>query len=277
MSIAERVSGLPALSPSVMKILDLSNDVKSSPRDLMDIIKLDPVLTGKILNLVNSSYFSMSQRISSLNRALILLGFNTIKNIALSSALVEATGLHRKSPECADLWQHLLGVGVTCKLLASKAGQPRNFLEEFFIAGLLHDIGDFMLLSQEHEKTTELLKKSKDEHFDFVRSCQDHFMCNGPSIGTLIITHWRLPDSFKDIALHRIKNGPGAPFMVNAVHIADSLIRSLGHGLVTDLQKTEITDLDLGLLNVSRDDFEDIKLQIPSAIENAQVFLKEFT
>ena len=275
MSIAERVSSLPALSPSVMKILDLSNDVTASPKDLMNIIKLDPVLTGKILNLVNSTYFSMPQRISSLNRALILLGFNTIKNIALSSALVEATGLQRKSPEYDALWQHLLGVGVTSKLIAIKAQQPRNLLEEYFIAGLLHDIGDFMLLSLEYKKTVTLLKESQNEDFDFIRVCQDNFMFNGPGIGALIISHWRLPDSFKDIALHRERFGENSSFVVNAVHIADKLIRSLGIGLVTDLKGIEISENDLKLIDLSADDLSEIKTQIPEALEKAQVFLKD--
>lgn len=276
MSIAERVSSLPALSPSVMKILDLSNDVTASPKDLMNIIKLDPVLTGKILNLVNSTYFSMPQKISSLNRALILLGFNTIKNIALSSALVEATGLQRKSPEYDALWQHLLGVGVTCKLIAVKGNQPRNLLEEFFIAGLLHDIGDFMLLSSEYAKTVELLKHREEEGFDFVKSCQEKFMFNGPGIGSLIISHWRLPDSFKNIALHRSSSGKkDTPFIVGAVHMADKLIRLKGIGLVTDLQDIVVKEDELSLLGISESDLEDIKNQIPDALEKAQVFLKE--
>jgi HD-like signal output (HDOD) protein len=274
--MAERISDLPALSPSVMKILDLSNDVTASPKDLMNIIKLDPMLTGKILTLVNSSYFSMPQKISSLNRALILLGFNTIKNIALSSALVETTGLQRKSPEFDALWQHLLAVGVTGKLIASKAQQPRNLLEEYFIAGLVHDIGDFLLLSLEYQTTTNILKNNQIEGFDFAKECQSKFLYNGPSIGALVISHWRLPDSLKNITQHRSwAKKENAPFIINAINIADKLVRSMGLGLVTDMKNTEVSENDLERLNLSIDDLNEVKVQIPESLEKAQVFLKE--
>lgn len=132
-----------------------------------------------------------------------------------------------------------------------------------------------MLLSLEYKKTVTLLKESQNEDFDFIRVCQDNFMFNGPGIGALIISHWRLPDSFKDIALHRERFGENSSFVVNAVHIADKLIRSLGIGLVTDLKGIEISENDLKLIDLSADDLSEIKTQIPEALEKAQVFLKD--
>lgn len=269
--IESALADLPPLSPAVLKIVELSNDLSASPRDLMNTIKLDPSLTVKILNLVNSAYFSMPQKITSLNRALILLGFNTIKNIALSSAIVEATG--NKSKAVEPIWRHLLGVGVTAKQIALERGQPRQVLEEFFIAGLLHDIGDMMLMQFVPEAFEKAQQKSKDDDVSFEQACRECMGIDGPGLGAKVIEHWKLPEVFLKIVNHRQNCSDEDPEVVHAVYLADKLVRSKKIGFVADEKDLEINSGDLSHNEIESSQIERIVEDIPDLIESAEVII----
>jgi len=269
--IEEGLAHLPPLSPAVMKIVELSNDLSASPRDLMNTIKLDPSLTVKILNLVNSAYFSMPQKITSLNRALILLGFNTIKNIALSSAFVEATGNSNSKVE--PIWRHLLAVGVTSKLIAQQGGQPRQVLEEYFISGLLHDIGELMLMNFVPDAFELALSESSEKNISFEEACKNIMSIDGAELGVKVIDHWKLPDVFKSIVTHRMSCGEDAPHVVNAVHLADKVIRNSEIGFVADLKDLDISENDLNYNSISLEDLKKVEEDILDRIENAEVII----
>ena len=82
------IEKMPALSPVINKINEVANDKGASAQDLTDVIQLDPVLTAKVIRMVNSAYFGLSQQIKSLKQAVVMLGINTIKNVALSSSFL---------------------------------------------------------------------------------------------------------------------------------------------------------------------------------------------
>ena len=86
--LATAVDGMPAFPKSVQKILELTRDVNSTPNDLVQVIDKDPVVTVKVLRVVNSAYYSLPKQITSINHAVVYLGFNTIKNLALSIAAI---------------------------------------------------------------------------------------------------------------------------------------------------------------------------------------------
>ena len=86
--LIEKMENLPPLSPTFSKIMKLVQDANASARDLTKVISVDPVLSANVIKLVNSAYFKPTERISSIVRAIIMLGIVTIKNLALSTALV---------------------------------------------------------------------------------------------------------------------------------------------------------------------------------------------
>src|SRR6056297_4138809 len=86
--VALYIQRMPSLPTSVAKVMELSNDPNVSPADLNQVISLDPVLMGKVMKLINSAYYGLQQRITSLVRAIIMLGINTVKNLALSTAIL---------------------------------------------------------------------------------------------------------------------------------------------------------------------------------------------
>jgi len=137
------VDKMPSLSTTVGKVLEICSRPDTAPNDLNKVISLDPVLTGQVLKLINSAYYSLMKKVTSLTRAIIMLGLNTVKNLALSTAIIRCVGQAEKSKALPikEFWTHSIGVGVMAKLLAAARGLPLAEREEYFVAGLLHDLG----------------------------------------------------------------------------------------------------------------------------------------
>jgi HD-like signal output (HDOD) protein len=126
----------------------ICNDPASSPADLARVVTLDPVLTARVLHLVNSAYFGLPNPIASITRAVIMLGANTIKNLVLTTSVMERFQA-AQAPEggiCPnDFWSHSLKTALVCKFIAKSAGWAVDQREDLFVSGLLHDIGKLAL------------------------------------------------------------------------------------------------------------------------------------
>ena len=142
------VDEMPSFSPATAKIIQLANTMNAPANEIVAAIRLDPVLTGRVLQLVNSAYFSLAQKVTSLNRALVYLGINTIKNLALSTAVMQAFDTKNKAlaEEIKPIWKNSLATAVCTKNIAKLAQVPQTQIEEYFIAGLLHKIGRIILV-----------------------------------------------------------------------------------------------------------------------------------
>ncbi|MBC7348287.1 MAG: HDOD domain-containing protein, partial [Clostridia bacterium] len=118
----------------------LTEDPDSTAADLNGVIGQDQALTAKILRLANSAYYGFPRRIGTITEAVILLGFNTIRNLVLTASVSQV--LQREAPGYGlakgELWRHALTSAMAARLLARKVRY--RGAEEAFVAGLLHDI-----------------------------------------------------------------------------------------------------------------------------------------
>ena len=108
---------MPSFSTTVSKVMEVCNSPDSSPNDLNRVISLDPVLTGKVLQLIHSAYYAMVNQTISLTRAIVMLGLNTVKNLALSTSAMECMGGEKsfRAFSMNSFWTHSICVGVTAK------------------------------------------------------------------------------------------------------------------------------------------------------------------
>jgi HD-like signal output (HDOD) protein len=133
--LAAAVDGMPAFPKSVQAILDLTRDVNCTPRELVHVIDKDPVLTVKILKVVNSAYYSLPKQITSINHAVVFLGFNTIKNLTLGIAAIGM--LPRSNAAGFDVQQYLLHSLATASIAKELCGKVDGADPmDCFIAGL---------------------------------------------------------------------------------------------------------------------------------------------
>jgi HD-like signal output (HDOD) protein len=272
------IRAMPSLPTSVVKVIELCNDPRSSPADLNYVISLDPVLTGRVLKLINSAYYGQDQRVTSLVRAIIMLGLNTVKNLALSTAVVENLG-KRAGPRGVDMeafWRHSLGVGVAARILAKKRQVDPERLEEYFTAGLLHDIGKIPLNSVHPRAYATALRSGKLRHIPLIRAEDSLLGINHCVCGGLIVEAWKLRGPVGDaIMYHHDSPGYQGPHqeILHHVALANYLVQRMDIGFAGD-SYPEIDPAVWDALDLQPDIEATLAPEVNEAIERAQIFLK---
>lgn len=262
---------------TVAKVMHLSNDMRASPKDLIHAISLDPVLTAEVLRLINSAYFGMKQTVVSLNRAVILLGVNTIKNVAIGSAVIGAMKMRNFKYFTSDeFWEHSLGVATGSKILAARLGVPAQDRDEYFIAGLLHDIGKVIFVQHAAE---EFARLSDPGHRPGVAKSKVEEEIMGVShaeLGMLIAKKWELPPQLLDtIHGHHAPSFGGANDQVKAaVHLADWYCNRVEIGIKRRGEMEMLSPEVWDILKIPEDGAGDVFKDLGKMVEDAKVFLK---
>jgi len=188
------ISDLPHISNSASKVLELSKNKNAKMIEYHNIIKRDPVLTGKVLKLVNSAYYSLPKSIVSLVKALTMLGTNTVKNLVLSSVVIDTVFNnlkdHKKNSEL--FLKHSVCVGTFAKTFFLNKEPESENSEEYFIAGLLHDIGKFPIFSVLDDEYSKCYDKSLLENIPMIEMETKEFGFNHSDIGEKMLNMWKL-------------------------------------------------------------------------------------
>jgi putative nucleotidyltransferase with HDIG domain len=194
------VDKMPSLSTTVGKVLEICSRPDTAPNDLNKVISLDPVLTGQVLKLINSAYYSLMNKVTSLTRAIIMLGLNTVKNLALSTAIIRCVGQAKKSKALPikDFWAHSIGVGVMAKLLAAERGLPLAEREEYFVAGLLHDLGKIPF----GDEYTEVLTQVTRDQEPLIAQEKKLLEIDHQEVGEMIASKWKLNAAITNVICH---------------------------------------------------------------------------
>ncbi len=273
------INKMPSLPITVSKILQICNDPKTSPADLNQVISLDPVLMGRVMKLINSAYYSLNNQITSLVRAIIMLGINTVKNLALSTAVLGNLG--KKSNFQAlnidGFWRHSLCVGVTAKLIAQRRKRDTKSLEEYFVAGLLHDIGKIPLNNKLPTEYVEGLALTDREHMPLYLAEERTMEVNHCEVGRLIIKSWNLGPQMGDTIFfhHFLDSYPGThrDYLLT-VAAANYFANANSIGFSGDRYPEKLPDFVFAELGISWDDLEAIEDLVMKEIEKAKIFLQ---
>lgn len=278
-TITASIGKMPSLPTTVAKILQVCSNPKALPADLNQVISLDPVLMGKVLRLINSAYYSMPNQVTSLVRAVIMLGINTVKNLALSTAVLGNLG---KGPagnvlNLEGFWRHSICVGVTAKQIAKKRGVDVKLQEEYFAAGLLHDLGKIPLNNFLPDVYIQALEFADRDHRPLY-SAETHILgMNHGEVGKLVADAWKLDASILDTISHHhalgAYNGPHRD-VVFAVAAANSFANTMEIGYSGDRHPEAIPKSVFDHLGLDWDYLEQIEDTISAEIEKAQVFLQ---
>ena len=228
------IDDLPTLPRTVLKITELINNPNSSAKDLAGIITDDQVLTARLLKLVNSSFYGFPQRISTVTNAIVLLGFDAIRSLLLTTSVFDlfAGGNKKLKQDQEKFWDHSLGCAVGAKVVGNYLRHDK--IEELFVSGLLHDIGKIVEMQYLPEKFAKVAATIKKDNILMITAEEEVLGYNHTEIGKLLAEKWNLPVKLEQVIAHHHEPAAAGSFVLEAsiVHLADILCRALnmGHG-----------------------------------------------
>jgi putative nucleotidyltransferase with HDIG domain len=274
--VVEAVELVPAFPESVRRILELSGDTGCSQKDIVEVIKKDPVFTLKILRLVNSPYFGLSREITSINHAGVYLGQNTLKNVSLCLAAVGA--VPRAASDRLDMgafWLHSLAVAACASMLGRKLGVSRDDVANYFAAGLLHDIGKVILALYMPEQFEAATRTAAERGASLDRCERDVIGVDHAEAGALLAEKWQLPGELREaIASHHSLGLGGELMLFDCLFAADQICKKLSFGSAGNFR---VEPLSAGVCNrfgMSMDEMIEDMPTLGEEVENARIFVK---
>ncbi|HYE78647.1 MAG TPA: HDOD domain-containing protein, partial [bacterium] len=222
---------LPTLPLVVTRIVTMTDDPRSSASDLKHLIVNDQAIAAKILKLANSAFYGLPGKITTLNRAVTLLGFNTVRSLALSISIMEVFSGHSECPyfNRSRFWEHSLAVASCAKLLAAKHRPDER--DEAHMAGLFHDIGKVVLDQYFFEYFATAMEIAHKTGISSNEAEQRILGADHAEVGAQVATRWNFPSHLVEVIRHH-HNPDGAPgnTICQIVALASVLCQEWGFG-----------------------------------------------
>jgi len=265
----EALKSVPTMPGTFEKISRLIDSSKTAAADIADVISSDQALSAKVLRLVNSAFYGFPGRISNVTHALIILGFDVVKGLVLSTSVFDmmlARGLF-------GLWGHSLGCAITAGVIARKIEHPDP--EEASVAALLHDLGKVIIKIEVPEESSLIEEAVEKKEISVYEAEEDILGFNHATVGKWLSKKWNLPPALADPIAHH--HAPGlarlAPKQTAIVHLADTLIRARGFGSGGDSLVPQIDAKTWGALHISDPLLEEIINEMDDKLEDAEDLL----
>ncbi|HUW25840.1 MAG TPA: HDOD domain-containing protein [Gallionella sp.] len=260
------IDSLPAMPAIAQKLLALPLDTDEGEVQLLKLIGQDPQIYAKIIGMANSPMMGVSSKVSSVQDAVLLLGMNRVKSVAIGIASM--SNLVKLAPakyfNLQDLWLHSMTIAMVMHIIAK--AMPRNLRpgdDQIFLAGLLHDIGFVVLHHINPVASDELHQQLRLQHgrpiLDIELETLNITHC---FIGAQLAMQWDLPPEIVEVlGYHHSpyveKNVTGNP-LVHLVRLAEKVVSDFGIAEHTD---GKIYDHEWVELGISLADVEDIHIQ----------------
>lgn len=230
------IDNLPTLPIVAQQILKLISSPHSNMRQIAGVITKDQAITTKVIKLTNSAFYGFRRQISSIEHAIVILGLNTVKNLVLGVSVVKTFEDNARTSifDREQFWLHAFSTALGARLIAGYLGKEN--IEDYFIAGLLHDIGILAIDQFLHDAFLEILNRSREEGADFFKTEQDVLGIHHGDVGAFLGEKWKLPAFL--ISTMQYHHSPSmVPSEVGEekekiaiVHIADVKSREIGLG-----------------------------------------------
>ncbi|MGE5611786.1 MAG: HDOD domain-containing protein [Bacillota bacterium] len=272
LQVIKKVGHIATLPEVTSRIIGLVEDPKSSAGELHRIVAHDPALVTRILKVVNSAFYGLPGQIASVERAIVLLGLNAVKNIAIAASLGQ---LFRGVKLCEgftakDLWTHCIGVGVVARELARQMRLP--LADEAFLAGMIHDVGLLVSLQVFPDRLPDVCQKAKEGPASFCEVEDQLISMDHQQLGATLCEQWKFPRSCQLVA--GFHHRPTAlalnnRLLVTLIYVADTICCTENHGFNLTALNQKLEDADLGAIGLEPGVVQAVRTNAAALIDGA--------
>jgi HD-like signal output (HDOD) protein len=270
MSRVAEIASLPEVAAQICAVVE---DPRATPKDIHTIVERDPALATKILKIVNSAFYGLPAQVSSLERAILMLGLNALKNLALATSLSKLIKPGAISTQFVtqDLWRHAIAVGVCAKMIAKAAKYPVT--DEAFVAGLVHDMGLIVSQQLHADKMHEICERCFQTPQDFCAVERAAIGADHQQFGHALATRWKFPPGIRAaVGYHHAPTSlqPEHQRIATIVHLADTLCCGTKYGFWLTGFTQDPPDTMLDIAGLTTPAIEEIIALLPQRIEEAE-------
>jgi putative nucleotidyltransferase with HDIG domain len=251
------VKDLPTLPKVLDEVSRLVKDPDSSTEQIAKLISMDQVLSAKVLKMVNSPIYGFPGRISSIHHALVLLGFNVLRGVIVSTSVMDMM-----NQAMVGLWEHSVGCALASSTIARFVGLKD--VEDISVAGLLHDLGKVVTAVQLPDMKVGIDAAVKDQDLTYL-DAEKAFMGFGHDrVNAWIADHWKLPPAIKEGMSyhHKPQLARTYPEVACCVHLGDFMVRVFEYGSGGDDNVLYLEPEALKKLKLKSSDIETILDQL---------------
>lgn len=266
------ISDIMTLPDVVAKITAMVRDPHTSAADITMVISNDIALSAKVLRLVNSPFYGFNRRITSINYAIVILGFNAIRNLALSAFMYDMYRSRVEGFNTRDFWRFSISCAAGAQTIAARLGFTR--CDDAFMGGLLHDIGivvmtqhlqaDFNKVLQHNQKVDVTLLEAEQAVLDY-----DH-----REVGGLLMDRWNLPSEMAAVCRNYVDLPDGSDKICALIHLSHVLCCALCLGNPGDHRIPALSPLALPLLGMEEDQLPEMAELVLQAGMGISAFLE---
>ncbi|MBD3393208.1 MAG: HDOD domain-containing protein [Chitinivibrionales bacterium] len=265
----ERIEHLPTLPVVAQQVLTLLADRRSNMNQVAAVIARDQAISARVIRLVNSAFYGLRTSVSSIQHAIVILGLNSVKNLVLGVSVVTTFEDTARTSifDREQFWMHTFATALGARRIAQelKRAEP----EDYFLAGLLHDMGILAMDQFLHDTFVEILETTVDGENDLLAAEQQVLGTGHGDVGAFLGTKWRVPRFLIDtMRYHHTPERLPVESKVSrdkvaVVHAADARSREAGIGTFVENFMVSYHDATLQSLGIGesrlKEMFEEVK------------------
>jgi len=269
---------LPTLPEVMSKLLESVANEGTSAQEIADLLASDHAISARVLRLANSAFYSLRPPVDSIKRAVVVTGFDAVKNLALATSVFDAFSQRRQSAlDVRDFWLHSLGTAHAAKLISTRL-RIVNSPEGCFTAGLLHDIGKYVLAMVMKTEYVDIVTKAQGTEKPLREVEQNQLNTTHTDVGNWLAEKWRFPEMISDVITHlyNLSEYDGQyPSEVAIVSLADQMSRMAGFGNAGDMDNPNFSQEALDSIGIEEDSLSDLCKELEEMLEETQETLEQ--
>ncbi len=250
----DEISDILTIPDVLVEVNTLIRSPYSSASDIAKVINRDLALSAKILKLVNSPYYGFTKQITSINYAIVILGYNTIRDLAISVFILDLID----DKECGDFnpksfWQFSVNVGIIAEHLVERSRLMRN--DGIYVAGLLHEIGVVILNQFFPDEFSAAYRYARENNCTLLQAENTILDFNHIVISEYILQRWNFPETILDVCRYCYSPEISKDLLPYVIHMSNIFCRVLRLGNPADNAIPELSAKALNVLNIDENNF----------------------